>query len=435
MAKNTLSSGANTYNYVRAGMSSASKEIMPIATNDNIVQIGTIMLNDQYQPMLNEFIHGLVNRIALTIIENKSTYNNPLARFKKGSVPLGTDIQELYTNPAQGEDYVFDNNAMAKLLAITDPDTHVAYYRRNRQRKFPKTISREQLAGAFVSWDNFNEFITSITNSLYSGNYIEEYQWTKDLIDGAYDNDKIITEKVDDVTDEASGKAFVKKCRELFLNFKFPSSKYNAYSKFSGAKGKITTWTDESRICVIITNKVLSTIDVDVLAQAFNMDKANFMGSVISIDEFKNNSIKAVICDESWLKIYDNLLKFEDFYNGSTMATNLWLHAWNTFAISPFANAVALVTEEPVPATNIAFNDESKTITGTEQEETLNLTLTPAEATTDVEFIIDDTSIAEVVKVDNKSCKVTSKGEGETTITAITDNNLSDEITITVTGE
>ena len=70
MAKNTLSSGANTYNYVRASMSSASKEIMPIATNDNIVQIGTIMLNDQYQPMLNEFIHGLVNRIALTIIEN-----------------------------------------------------------------------------------------------------------------------------------------------------------------------------------------------------------------------------------------------------------------------------------------------------------------------------------------------------------------------------
>ena len=29
------------------------------------------------------------------------------------------------------------------------------------------------------------------------------------------------------------------------------------------------------------------------------------------------------------------------------MATNFYLHAWGTYAISPFANAVALVTEIP----------------------------------------------------------------------------------------
>ena len=37
----------------------------------------------------------------------------------------------------------------------------------------------------------------------------------------------------------------------------------------------------------------------------------------------------------------------DEEYNGRVMATNFYLHAWGTYAISPFANAVALVTEIP----------------------------------------------------------------------------------------
>ena len=36
----------------------------------------------------------------------------------------------------------------------------------------------------------------------------------------------------------------------------------------------------------------------------------------------------------------------DEEYNGRVMATNFYLHAWGTYAISPFANAVALVTED-----------------------------------------------------------------------------------------
>ena len=269
--------GVKTFNFIRNNSTEAFVQTVPAATDDNIQTIANILFNDAYQPMLNEFVTNLINRIALTIVRNKS-YDNPLSIFKKGSIPLGTDIQDIFTNPAIAEKYEFSNTAMAKLLTITDPDTHVAYYRRNRQDLYTKTISREGLQGAFVSWEKFEDFITSITTSLYSGNYIDEFEYTKDLVNGAYVNNKVIVEKVTNPTDEASSKAFLKKVRSLYKKLSFPSTKYNAYSKFSGANGLIKTWTDPDRVVLIIKADAMAEVDVDALASSFNLDKANFLG-------------------------------------------------------------------------------------------------------------------------------------------------------------
>ena len=427
-----MNSGINTMNYIRSNSSQAYQDAVPVATKTNIQEIGNILLNDAYQPMLNEFVNNLINRIALTIVRNKS-YDNPLAMFKKGSVPLGTDIQDIYENPANPEPYEYTDVAMQKLLTITDPDTHVAYYRRNRQDLYTKTITREVLQGAFVSWDKFNDFITAITQSLYSGNYISEFDYTKELIDGAYDNNKVIIEVVDAVQDEASATAFVKKLRALYSKMSFPSTEYNAYSKFSGAKGVIKTWTNKDRICVIVTADIMAEVDVDVLARAFNMDKADFLGRVIEIDKFENPEIQAVICDESWLQIYDNIFRFDEFYNARTMSWNEYLHAWGTFAICPFANAVILATEQPNPATNISFASESVDVTGVGTQEDVVLTITPSGATTDIEYYSSDTSIFTVEKTDNANSKVAATGVGTATLTAQSDNGLKDTTTVNVT--
>ena len=129
-----IPTGAKIYNVVRENMSQVYIPQMPVGTESNISEVSNVLFNEAYTPALNEFVNVLINRIALTIIRNKS-FNNPLAMFKKGSVPLGTDIQEIYENPAKAEAYELSNSAMAKLLSITDPDTHVVYYRRNRQDK------------------------------------------------------------------------------------------------------------------------------------------------------------------------------------------------------------------------------------------------------------------------------------------------------------
>ena len=425
-----LPKGAKVFNVVRENSSKVYMETIPQATSDNINAISNILFNDAYQPMLNEFVTNLINRIALTIVRNKS-YNNPLAIFKKGSLPLGTDIQDIFTNPAEAEQYEYSNTAMAKLLSITDPDTHVAYYRRNRQDLYTKTISREGLQGAFVSWDKFEEFISSITTSLYSGNYIDEFKYTKELIDGAYNQNKVIVETVTNPTDETTSKAFVKKVRALFSKLSFPSTEYNAYSKFSGAKGTITTWTEPERIVLIIKADALAEVEVETLAQAFNLSYADMKARIVQVDKFDNDEIIGVICDESWLQIYDNVFRFDEFYNARVMAWNEYLHAWGTYAICPFANAVVLATEKPVPVTDITMSDQS-VVKGANKDVTI--TLTPENATSDIEFTSSDETIFSVSKVNNTKCNIVGVGTGNGTLTATAENGVTKTATVTVTN-
>ena len=429
MAKN---SGVSIFNYVRSASSKAFQEVVPTATSDNIAQLSNILFNQSYTPQLNEFVSNLINRIGFTMISNK-VYSNPLAIFKKGSVPLGTDIQDIFTNPAEAQDYEYSNSAMAKLLTITDPDTKVAYYRRNRQDLYTVTVSREGLQGAFVSWDKFEDYISSLVNSLYSGDYIDEFKYTKELIDGAYNNAKAIIEVVEAPDSESDDKAFVKKCREIFTKMKFPSSNYNAYSKLNSSDNKpVVTWTDEDRIVILIKADVLAEIDVEVLAAAFNMDKANFMGRVIEVDDFGSKEIQAVICDEAFLQIYQNQFRFDEFYNARTMSWNYYLHAWDTFAISPFANAVILATEDVIPATKIELGSISTVTVGSTQTGTI--TVTPADSTSVVTAESDDETVA-TVEVTESGAVVTGVGAGTCTITVKTDNGLSDSQEVTVTGE
>ena len=421
-----LPKGAKVFNVIRENASKVFMESVPSATEDNIQAISNILFNDAYQPMLNEFVTNLINRIGLTIIRNK-TFSNPLSILRKGSMPLGTDIQDLYENPAEAEQYELSNTAMAKLLTITDPDTHVAYYRRNRKDLYTKTISRENLQGAFVSWEKFESYISAITTSLYSGNYIDEFELTKSLVDGAYDNNKVIVETVSAVTDETTAKAFIKKCRSLFNKMKLPSTQYNAYSKFSGAKGTIKTWTEEDRFVLIVTSDVMAEVDVDVLARAFNIENTKFLGRVIEVDSFENEEIQAILCDESWFQIYENLMRFDEFYNARTMTWNEYLHVWQTYAICPFANAVVFATAQPKPATAISVANVNVAKDATAN---VTVTLTPSDATTELEFISGNETIFTV----SATGVVTGVSAGSGTLTVKTDNGLSDTATVTVTG-
>lgn len=418
--------GVKVFNAIRSNSSDMFKNVVPMADANNISTLSNILFNDAYQPQLNEFVNNLINRIALTIVRNKS-YNNPLSILKKGSVPLGTDIQDIYENPAEREQYEYSNEAMAKLLTITDPDTNVAYYRRNRQDLYTKTISREGLQGAFVSWEQFEDYISSITNSLYSGNYIDEFKFTKDLVKGAYENGKAIVEVVDDVTDSDSAKKFLKKARALFNKMSFPSTEYNAFSKMSESDKTITTWTEPERVILMVKADVMAEVDVEALASAFNLDKADFLGRVIQVDDFGNDDILGIICDESFFQIYDNIFRFDEFYNARTMSWNEYLHVWQTFAICPFANAVILSTKEGgEPATSISLDSDEYHISQGEGKH-IYVYLEPENASRNITF---ESSNLEIFDVE----ETTEVGYDGIVLQIIGLNNGSAELTVTTSS-
>lgn len=147
-----------TLNAVRSMMSETAQADIPVlAEGDEISKFANPILN--YKTHTNEFISVLVDRIMFTAVEVKR-YTNRLARLKKGRpYPLGTDVQQIYENPVNPMGYNGEN--LSGILKLYKGDTKVAYYSRNRQDVFPLSINREELLGAFVSYEKFNRFVSA----------------------------------------------------------------------------------------------------------------------------------------------------------------------------------------------------------------------------------------------------------------------------------
>lgn len=326
-------------NTIRDNATEFYRSRIPEATAENISQVSAPLFT--YDITMNEFLNVLVNRIGMTIVRNREL-RNPLSVLKQGEMPLGKDIEDVWTNPAKAT--AFDP-ASTSLLEVAKPDTKAVFYRQNRRDKYKVSISEQQLRTAFVSWDRLADLTGQITNSLYSGNYLDEFLLCKKVLGDAIAQGNIQTATVSAVTDEASAKSLITKARQYFRNFSLPSSNYNSYTPAQG-EDPVITWTPPEDIRFIVRSDVEAIVDVNVLAAAFNMDKAEFLGQTLVVDDFGTNGTNclAMIIDKSFTQIYDNLRETKRFENGDTLTYTYFLHVWQTYAVSPLCNAVALVT-------------------------------------------------------------------------------------------
>ncbi len=330
-------------NTIRSNNSSLYAERVPEATQQNLESVGESIL--QYEATTNEFLSALVNRIAFTIVSNRR-FKNPLAVLKKGGKPFGTDIEEIFTNPASAK--TFDGSATSDMLEVTKPDVKTVFHRMNRQDKYPVSISTPQLQKAFKSANEMEKFITSIITAMYSGDEMDEYILMRNIVAGGIKLNAITSFEVDYDGGETTSKDLVKLIKTLSLNFTFPSKEYNSYNKknadkiSAGTLTECTTWTPKENQIILIRSDVDASTDVEVLAKAFNLEKTDFLKRKLVVDSFGDEDTLCVICDESMFQVYDDLYQVRSFDNGSNLTTNYWLHHWQTMSISLFANAVAI---------------------------------------------------------------------------------------------
>lgn len=389
----------------------------------------------------NDFMSMLVNRIVYTQFETKY-FRNPLQILEGDRIPLGYAGQEIYVNPAKGRKY--NVNDFAGLLQKYEADVKVQYMTLNSDLQYPVTVTRHDLKKAFTSWESLDRFIDQLSNSLYNGAYIGEYRYTKNLVGSAYSYGGVQVETVSAITDEASAKAFVKKVRNLFLNFQTPATTFNAWSKVGGNGNPITTWSNPEDIVVILRNDVRTEIDVDVLASAFNMDKATLMGNILTVDNFDiiddegvkrfdGSNILGMIADKSWFKIKRQDMYLDEFYNANNRTWQYYLNITKMYQYSLFANAVVLATAEPTIA--ITSMDYKSNVVEIKQGdvENLEITVTPFGATSPaIEYTSSNQSVFTVLAdSNNRIAKVTGVGEGTAILTA-TAGNVKATVTINV---
>lgn len=325
--------GINILNAIRNSASDTYRNRIPVATQDNIREIGNAMMT--YQATQNEFLNALVNRIARVIITSKS-YENPLRVFKKGMMEYGETIEEIFVNIAKAHPFdpiVAEHTVFKREI----PDVAAVFHKMNYQNFYKATISNDQLRQAFLSAEGITDLIARIVDSMYTGSEFDEFLCMKHLIEDEATKGRMYPIVIPEPT-AANAKAIVTTIKGISNKLEFLSSTYNAMG--------VMNFTKKENQILIIDAAFDAVIDVEVLASAFNMSKAEFMGQRVLIDNFGTlTGCVAALVDREWFMVFDNLMSFTENYNGEGLYWNYFYHVWKTFSTSPFANALIFTTE------------------------------------------------------------------------------------------
>lgn len=306
----------------------------------------------------NQFINALVNRIAIVRVQS-ATFNNPYSILKKGYIEFGETVEDIFVSIAKAVDFDPEKAAQREFQR-TIPDVRSAFHTMNWRVMYPVTIQDEDLKQAFLSIDGVANLIAKIVDSVYTAAEYDEFLLFKYLLIKAISHGKFYSKSVGDGTDLNTAAVQFRGASNLIT---FMSDKYNELN--------VTNNTPKDRQVIFMDSLFNAQFDVNVLASAFNMEKADFMGRLFLIDnwtEFNNarfdviraNSdgieevtsdelallanVKAVILDENWFQVYDNNNKFTEDYVASGLYWNYFYHTWKTVSNSPFANAIVFVT-------------------------------------------------------------------------------------------
>lgn len=384
MAKRIAQSALNAstidiLNVIRQNASYDYQQSVPVIDRANqIPQVGEIICGTP--ALANQFLNALVNRIALVRAQS-ITFNNPYSRLKKGYLEFGETVEDIFVNIAKVVDYDPDKGE-GREFKRSIPDIRSQFHIMNWRVMYPVTIQDEDLRRAFLSEQGVTDLIAKIVDSVYTAAEYDEFLLFKYLIIKAATKGQMYPVAVDDSDMKNYATAFRSKSNIIT----FPKTEYNA----AGVKNN----TPRDRQVIFMDSDFNARYDVDVLAAAFNMDKATFTASLYLIDDFTTfdndrfsvirdysdgieevtadeltlmKDVKAVLLDENWFQCYDNMNKFTEKYVASGLYWNYFYHTWKTISSSQFANALVFVANTATTAipASITFEVVDKSISET----------------------------------------------------------------------
>lgn len=379
-------------NTIRANASSEYQNMVPEITKaTEIPKVGEILYG--YPALANQFLNALVNRIAMVRVKS-AVFNNAYAELKKGYLEFGETVEEVFVNIVKAREFSAEK-AEARELKRSLPDVRSAMHVMNWRVQYPVTIQDEDLRMAFMSIDGVQDMIARIVDAIYTAAEYDEFLLFKYLIIKAVSHGKMHPIAVDMSDIKNAAVAF----RGVSNMLGFMGTKYN--------ESGVTTTTPKSDQYIFMDATFNAQYDVDVLAAAFNMDRAEFMGKLMLIDDFKTfdgdrfsviveNSdmiepitaeelslmadVKGVLVDREWFQVYDNANKFTEKYVASGMYWNYFYNVWKTVSSSPFSNAVVFVDNQVdiTPPTTINVVVKSKSVS----DEATVFTLIPVDGAT-----------------------------------------------------
>lgn len=372
IAVSTLNaSTVDILNTIRANASQEYQNLVPEITKaDEIPRVGEVVMG--YPGLANQFLSALMNRIAAVRVKS-ATFNNAYAQFKKGYLEFGETVEEVFVNICKAREFSAEK-AEARELKRSVPDVRTAMHIMNWRVQYPLTIQHRDLERAFLSADGVTDLIARLVGSLSTAAEYDEYLLFKYLIIKGVNAGAMyqINIPVPLPGQQAYLNNFATAFRGVSNTLPFMSNKYNAAG--------VTTNTNKDAQLIIMDAAFNAAFDVNVLASAFNMDKANFMGKLMLMDDFttfdnerfdiiransdmieevtaeelnRMRNVRAIILDSEWFQVYDNLQQMSETQVASGLYWNYFLNVWKTVSYSPFSNAVVFETAPTVPTESV----------------------------------------------------------------------------------
>jgi hypothetical protein len=383
IANSTLNASTiDILNVIRQNASYDYQQNVPeVTTVNDIPKVGEIIYGTP--AFSNQFINALVNRIAIVRVQS-ATFNNPYSILKKGYIEYGETVEDIFVSITKAVDFNVEKAAKREFQR-TIPDVRSAFHVMNWRVMYPVTIQDEDLRQAFLSIEGVQNIIAKIVDAVYTAAEYDEFLLFKYLLIKAISHGKMCPISIGAGADLSEAAVQFRGTSNLLP---FMSSDYN--------EAGVKTNTPKERQVIFMDAMFNAQFDVNVLASAFNMDKADFMGRLFLIDnwtDFDNErfdiiransdgieevtadelallaNVKAVILDDNWFQVYDNNNKFTEKYVASGLYWNYFYHTWKTVSNSPFANAVVFATsaaDVALPATvtvHVDAKDESDVAT------------------------------------------------------------------------
>lgn len=446
-------------NTIRQNASYQYQQNVPeIDTANDIPKVGEILYG--YPALANEFINSLVNRIALVKVKS-ATFNNAYAELKKGYLEFGETVEEVFVNICKAREFSAEK-ADGREFKRSIPDVRTAFHAMNWRVQYPITIQDEDLRMAFTSVNGVQDLIAKIVDSVYTAAEYDEYLLFKYLIIKAVSHGKMYPVAFDAANMSNAAKSF----RAVSNQLTFMSTKYN--------ESGVHTTTPRADQYIFMDSTFNAAYDVDVLAAAFNMDKATFTGNLKLIDDFTTfdndrfseimsgsdmieevtsaelalmADVKAVLVDKEWFQVYDNQNKMTEKYVASGEYWNYFYNVWKTVSSSPFSNAIVFVDDGATVALPASYTVEILNKSNSEEATTFTLGVNNGTATlapSNVKFVQTEALTTAGIAVHPygaviipasqvaTNIKLVAEVNG-TTYTAGTDINAASDVGATVT--
>lgn len=328
-------------------------------------QIGQVL--DSLPKYRNAFQVGLWNMVGMILVNNMYWKNDEWVRKTlKGTLEVGDSIEDIWVEVATPEQY--DANGASTLTDFKKADILSRFHVLNYQKKYQRTVSRKDFRQAFFSFSGVYDLVMRIVDTMYNGARWDYFLACKYLLARKINDGVMKVATVEDLTNTENIQDFLIQVQSVSNDMEFPDEEMTETGNINS-----TAKTDQ---LFIPRNDVQAKVGVKALANAFNLEYAEYRGVELKINKFQFtpteekrlailfendpgyvplsetektalNSVFAVHLDKDWFFCMNYLFEFYEFEDPSTLKENFFLHDWKVISYSPFRNAVVYTTQSP----------------------------------------------------------------------------------------